>query len=110
MNRKKKNSICIALLKRQVYKAPCFSTSFQSSFTTNGPKISTPQYVNGGSIHILSFDKSAIFCSRSCHLKCLHLTHFPIIDCANELQLMIQTPEDLIWLMVIPQPAYATFL
>ena len=62
-------SICIALLERQVYKVPpYFLTSFQPSFTTDGPKISTPQYVNSGSIHILSFGKSAIFCCWSCPL------------------------------------------
>ena len=103
-------SICIALLERQVYKASYFLTSFWQSFTTNDPKISTPQYVNSGSIHILSFGKSAIFCCWSCPLNCLHLTHSPIIDCTNELQLMIQKPEDLIWLMVITRPACATLL
>ena len=34
-------------------------------------------------------------------------THFPIIDHTNEF--MIQETEDLIWLMVIPRPACATF-
>ena len=98
------------------YVLPCWKdryinlTSFRPSFTTNGPKISTPQYVNGASIHILSFGKSAIFCCWSCPLNCLHLAHFPIIDRTNELQLMIQKPEDLIWLMVIPRPACATLL
>ena len=101
-------SICISLLQRQVYKAPHFLTSFQTCFSTNGPKISTPQYVNGGSIQILSFGKSAIFCCWSCPLNCLHLAHFPIIDRTNELQLMIQNPEDLTWSMVIPLPACAT--
>ena len=47
-----------------------------------------------------------------CHLLLLkfssHLIHFPIIDRTNELQLMIQKPEDLIWLMVIPWPACVT--
>ena len=104
-------SICIALLERQVYKVPpYFLTSFQPSFTTDGPKISTPQYVNSGSIHILSFGKSAIFCCWSCHLNYLYLTHFTIIDHTNELQLMIQKPEDFIWLMVIPRQACATLL
>ena len=92
-------SKCIALLERQVYKVPpYFLTSFQPSFTTNAPKILV--VLNSGSIHILSFGKSAIFCCWSCPLNCLHLTHSPIIDCTNELQLMIQKPEDLIWLMV----------
>ena len=57
-------------------------------------------YVNGGSMHILSFGKSAIFCCRDRLLNCLHLTHLSIIDRSNELQLMIKKTEDLIWLIV----------
>ena len=80
-------SICTALLERQTYKAPYILISLQPSFTTNGPNILMPQYVHGGSIHILSFGKSAFFCCWSWPLNCLHLTHFPIIDHTNELQL-----------------------
>ena len=94
-------STCIALLERHVYKAPFFLISFRSSFNTNSLKLSTSQYVNGGSIHILSLGKSAIFCCWSCPPNCFYLSHLPIIDCANELQLMIQKP-------VIPRPACAT--
>ena len=47
--------------------SPYFLTSFQLFFATNGSEISTP-YVTGGSVHILSFGKSAIFCCWSFHL------------------------------------------
>ena len=68
-------SICISLVGRQVYKAPYFWTSFRPSFTTNRPKISTPQYVIGGSMHILSFDKSVIFFCWSWPLSTVYIWH-----------------------------------
>ena len=101
-------SICMALLDRQVYRPPYLFTSFQPSFMRNEPNKSTPQYVNVGSSLILSLGKSAIFCCWSLPLKCLHLTHFEMIHLTKELHLVTQKPEDLIWFIVMPRPAWAT--
>ena len=101
-------SMCMALLDRQVYRAPYFLTSFRPSFTRNEPNKSTPQYVNGGSSLILSLGKSSNFCCWSLTLYCLHLTHFKMIHLTKELHLVTQKPEDLIWFIVMPQPAWAT--
>ena len=54
-------SMCMALLDRQLYRAPYLLTSFQPSFRRNEPNTSTPQYTNGASSLILSLGKSAIF-------------------------------------------------
>ena len=69
---------------------------------------STPQYVNGGSSLILSWGKSPNFCRWSLSLYCLHLTHFKMIHLTKELHLVTQKSKDLIWLIVMPQPAWAT--
>ena len=71
------NSISMALLEREVYKASYLLTSFQPSFTTNDPKISTPQYVNGSSImHPIFWQTWYLFFCLNCPLNCLHLAHF----------------------------------
>ena len=101
-------SMCMALLDRQVYRAPYLLTSFRPSFTRNEPNKSTPQYVNGGSSLILSLGKSSNFCCWSLTLYCLHLTHFKMIHLTKELHLVTQKPEDLIWFIVMPRPAWAT--
>ena len=101
-------SMCMALLDRQVYRAPYLLTSFRPSFARNEPNKSTTQYVNGGSSLILSLVKLAIFCCWSLPLNCLHLTHFKMIHLTKELHLVTQKPEDLIWFIVMPRPAWAT--
>ena len=67
-----------------------------------------PQYVNGGSSLILSLGKSAILCWWSLPLNCLHLTHFKMLHLSKELHLANQKPEDIIWFIVTPQPAWAS--
>ena len=96
-------SVCMALLDKQVYRAPYLLTSFRPSFTRNEPNKSTPQYVNGGSL-----GKSAIFCCWSLPLNRLHLTHFKMIHLTKELHLVTQKPEDLVWFIVVPRPAWPT--
>ena len=100
------NSISIALLERKVYKA---SYLLQPFFTTNDPKISTPQYVNGSSImHPIFWQTWYLFFLFKLSSQLFTSGTFPNTDSTNELHLIIQKPEDLIWLIVIPQPVFAT--
>ena len=86
-----KTSICIALLERKYIKhyISCLLLGHLLPQMTQRYQYHN-MYVNGGSMHILSFGKSATFCCRDRLLNCLHLTHLPIIDRSNELQLMIK--------------------
>ena len=102
-------STSMALLNRQVYRAPCLLTSSRPSFTRNDPSKSTPQYVNGGFSLILFPEKSVIFCCWSLYLNCLHPTHFNMIQLIKELHLLTQKREDLIWFIVMLQPARTTW-
>ena len=63
-------STSMALLNRQVYRAPCLLTSSRPSFTRNDPNKSTRQYVNGGFSLILFPEKSVkeIYSSPKCLL------------------------------------------
>ena len=101
-------SMCMALLDRQLYRAPYLLTSFQPSFRRNEPNTSTPQYTNGASSLILSLGKSAIFCCWRLPHNYLHLTYFKMIPLTKELHHVSQKPEGLIWFIVMPWPAWAT--
>ena len=72
------HSIYTALLAKHVKSAPYLLSSFLPSFIRHGPNISMPQLVNGGLSNVLSFGRSAIFCSPSFTLSNRHLTHFTI--------------------------------
>ena len=96
--------MCMVLLDRQFYTAPYLSTSFfRSSFIRNEPNKSPSQYVNGGASFILSLEKPAIFCCWSLSLNYLHLTHW-----TKDLHLVTQKPENLVWFIAMPRPAWAT--
>ena len=103
-------SICTALLAKHVKSALYLLSSFLPSFIRNGPNISTPQLVNGGPSNVLSFGRSAIFCSPSFPLSNRHLTHFPIRLLTIVLHRTTQKPLLLISFIVNPLPPCATFL
>ena len=104
------HSICTALLANHVKSAPYLLSSFLPSFIRNGPNISTPQLVNGGPSNVLSFVRSAIFCSPNFPLSNQHLTHFPIRLLTITLQRTTQKPLLLISFIIRPLPPCATFL
>lgn len=72
--RKYTNTMCMALIDRQVHRATNPLTSFRRSFTMNVSNKSTSQYINGGSSLILPFDKSVIYCCRSFPLRQIQQT------------------------------------
>ena len=72
--RKCTNTMCMALIDRQVQRATYPLTSFRRSFTMNVPNKSTSQYINGGSSLILPFGKSVIYCCRSFPLRQIQQT------------------------------------
>ena len=94
--------IWTALLAKQVKSAPYLFSSFLPSFIQKGPNMS--QFVNGGPSRVLSFRKSAIFCSPSLPLSRRHLTHFPTKFLTTVLHLTTQKPLLLTSLIVSPLP------
>ena len=103
-------SVWTALLAIQVNNAPYLFSSDLLSFIVNGPNISTPQWVNGGSLEILSFGISDIFYSPNLPLSLRHTTHLCIKLLMAELALTIQKPHCLNSFNVRPLPPCATFL
>ena len=104
------HSICTALLAKHVKSVPYLLSSFLLSFMRNGPNISMPQLVNGGPSKVLSFGRSAIFCSPSFPHSNLHLTHFPIRLLTIVLHWTTQKQLLLISFIVSLLPPCATFL
>ena len=84
------HSVWTALIAKQVKSAPYLFSSFLPSFIKKGPNMSTPQFVNGGPSRVLSFGKSAIFCSPSLPLSRRRLTHFKFLT--TVLHLTTQKP------------------
>ena len=81
-----------ALLAIQVNKAPYLFSSDLLSFIVNGPNKTNPQWVNVGSLKILSFGISDIFCSPNLPLSLRHTTHLCIKLLMTELALTIRKP------------------
>ena len=104
------NSIFAALLAKHVKRALYLLSFFLTSFIRNGPNISMPQFVNGGPSNILSFGRSAIFCSPSFPHSNRHLTHIPIRYLTMVLHWTTQKPLLLISFMVSLFLPCATFL
>ena len=103
-------SMWAALLAIQVNNAPHLVSSDLLSFILNGQNITTPQWVNGGSLETLSFGKSNIFCSPNLPLSLRHTTNLCIKLLMAELALTIQKPHCLNSFNVRPLPPCATFL
>ena len=102
-------SIWMARLAKHVKRAPYRFNVFLLSLMRNGPNMSTPQWVNGGSSFNLSCGKSAIICSPTLPLSYLQVTHLEIIFYTAELLCITQYPEDLISLRVMFLPLCAVF-
>ena len=103
-------SICTALDERQLINAPYLFFFLWPFLTAKGPNILIPQYLNGGSSLILSLGRSSTCYCWNLPLRILHLTHFDIVDLTAALHLITQYPEVLTALIVIPLPAWATWL
>ena len=71
-------SVCTAMLAKHMKSAPYLLSSFLPSFIRNGSNMSMSQLLNGGQSNVLSFGRSAMFCSPSFPLRNWHLTHFRI--------------------------------
>ena len=67
-----------------------FSSDLLFFFTVNGPNISNQQWVNGGSLEILSFGTSDIFSSDNLPVSLWHTTHLCLKLLMAELALVIQ--------------------
>ena len=73
-------SMCTALLHNYVNIAPYLFWIFQPSLTKNGPNMSTPQKVKGGSSESLSAWRFPIFCWHIFLHSFLHSTHLDMND------------------------------
>ena len=97
------------LLGKQVNKAQYRFKSDLLSQITKGPKIFTPQWVNGGASMHLSFGKSAIFWYLNAPRSLQHVTHLKIVLHTTELVLITQRPFFWRLFSVILLPLCGTF-
>ena len=72
--------MCMAVLLREVQKAPYCFISLGPFCTTKGPNILRPKNKKRLSSPILSLCRPVIFCCWNLRLRSLLLTHFHIID------------------------------
>ena len=96
--------MCVALRIMQV-NVTLHLLSLLPSLTRNGPNISTPEEVNGGTISILLDGRSAIFCVHGAPFIFLQVTHLWMNDVTHALPFIIRYPDALISFSVEFLPA-----
>ena len=99
-----------ALLQRQVKIILYFFRVLLLSLMWNGPKMSTPTYVNGGASFIRSGGRLAIFWVVVRPRRIRQETHFEIMCRTSEFPLINQNPFSLIRLIVAFLPLWWTSL
>ena len=101
--------MCTDLLDKHVNMASYLYWIFPPSLTRNGPNMSIPQKVKGGSSESLSAGRFPILCRHIFPCSFLHSTHLDMTYLTALVQLIIQYPWLRISFIVTPWPAWATF-